>query len=215
MQDVFENGAHEPPPAIVYWPTYGESPYRAARIDVERSVTFVIRSADAGSDALLGEVRRAVWSVNAGLSLASEQTMQQVYDASMARTSFTLVLLAIAAAMALTLGVVGIYGVIAYAVSQKTREIGIRLALGAQHSELKRMFVLHGLKLTASGVALGLVAALGLTRLMSAVLFGVSPFDPVTYLIMPLILLAVTLAASYLPARKAAHVDPVEALKAP
>ena len=141
--------------------------------------------------------------------------MQQVYDGSMARTSFTLVLLAIAAAMALTLGVVGIYGVISYAVSQKTREIGIRLALGAQHVRAQAYVRSVRAETHGTGAALGLVAALGLTRLMSAVLFGVSPLDPVTYLIVPLILLAATLAASYLPARKAAHVDPVEALKAP
>ena len=107
-------------------------------------------------------MRQAVWSVNSSLPLASVRTMQEIYDQSMARTSFTLVMLAIAGAMALVLGIIGIYGVISYAVSQRTREIGIRLALGAQPGELKRMFVRHGLVLAGIGVAIGLGAAIGL-----------------------------------------------------
>ena len=132
----------------------------------------------------------------------------------MARTSFTLVMLVIAAGMALILGVVGIYGVISYAVSQRTREIGIRLALGAQGGELKRMFVQNGLMLASAGMAIGLVAAAGLTRLMSSLLFGVSPLDLPTYAAVPIVLAGATVLASYLPARRAAAVDPVEALKA-
>jgi ABC-type antimicrobial peptide transport system permease subunit len=139
--------------------------------------------------------------------------MQEIYDRSLARTSFTLVMLAIAATMALVLGLVGIYGVIAYAVSQRTREIGIRLALGAQERDVKRMFVRSGLALAVLGVALGLGAAAGLTRLMSSLLSGVSPLDPATYLVVPAVLVAAALLASYLPARRVAAVNPVEALK--
>jgi len=139
--------------------------------------------------------------------------MREVYDQSLERTSFTLVMLAIAASMALLLGIVGIYGVIAYAVSQRRREIGIRAALGAQQGELKRMFVRHGLLLAGVGVAIGLAAAAGLTRLMSTLLYGITPLDPVTYVVMPVILVIATVLASYLPARRAATVDPVEALK--
>jgi ABC-type antimicrobial peptide transport system permease subunit len=116
--------------------------------------------------------------------------------------------------MALVLGIVGIYGVIAYSVSQRTREIGIRLALGAQPATLQAMFVRHALALAGAGVALGLLAATGLSRLMSSLLYGVSPLDPMTFAAVPLVLVAATMLASYLPARRAAVVDPVDALKA-
>jgi ABC-type antimicrobial peptide transport system permease subunit len=116
--------------------------------------------------------------------------------------------------MALALGIVGIYGVISYSVSQRSREIGIRLALGAQQGELKRMFVSHGLVLASIGVGIGLVAAAVLMRLMKSLLFGISPLDPLTYASVPLILAVATVLASYLPARRAAAVDPVEALRA-
>ncbi len=116
--------------------------------------------------------------------------------------------------MALLLGIIGIYGVISYAVSQRTREIGIRLALGAQKGELRWMFVRSALVLTAIGVAIGLGAAAGLTQLMKSLLFGVSPIDPFTYLVIPLVLGSCAAVASYLPAWRAAEVDPVVALKA-
>jgi ABC-type antimicrobial peptide transport system permease subunit len=132
----------------------------------------------------------------------------------MVRTSFTLTMLAIAGTMALILGILGIYGVISYAVSQRTREIGIRLALGAQKSTLRWIFVRSALLLTAAGVVVGLGAAAGLTRLMKSLLFGVSPLDPVTYSAIPLVLITAAALASYLPARRAAAVDPVEALRA-
>jgi predicted permease len=214
VEDVYDNGVHEPAPAAVYWPTMGESPYRAGHVVVDRTVTFAIRSAQAGTEGLLSQVRAAVWSANSSLPLASMRTMQEIYDRSMARTSFTLVMLAIAGAMALVLGVVGTYGVISYSVSQRTREIGIRLALGAQRGELKRMFLGHGLMLAASGMAIGLTAAVGLTRLMSSLLFGVSPLDAMTYVAVPCLLLTATMLASYVPARRAAAMDPAEALKA-
>jgi ABC-type antimicrobial peptide transport system permease subunit len=140
--------------------------------------------------------------------------MRDVYDQSMARTSFTLVMLGIAGAMALVLGIVGIYGVMSYAVSQRRREIGVRLALGAQQPALRRMFVRHGLRLSAVGVAVGLCASAGLMRLMKSLLFGISPLDPVTYAAVPMVLAAAAMIASYLPARRAASVDPVEALRA-
>jgi predicted permease len=214
VQDVYENGVHAPAPPAVYWPATGESPYRPAVPNVTRTVAFVIRSSQAGTEGLLTQVRQAVWSVNASLPLASVRTMQEVYDQSMARTSFTLVMLAIAGAMALVLGVVGIYGVISYAVSQRTREIGIRLALGVQPGELKTMFVRHGLTLACVGVVIGLAAATGLTRLMSSLLFGISPLDPMTYVAVPVFLVIAAILASYLPARRAAAMDPVEALRA-
>jgi ABC-type antimicrobial peptide transport system permease subunit len=152
--------------------------------------------------------------VNANLPLASVQTMQDLYSKSQARTSFTLVMLAIAGSMALALGVIGIYGVISYAVSQRTREIGVRLALGAQKNDLKWMFVRSALLLTGCGIALGLGTAAALMHLMKSLLFGISPLDPFTYITVPLILAISAALASYLPARRAASVDPVEALRA-
>ena len=213
VQDVRENGLQEPAPLTVYWPplqpALGPFPMNA-----ERAVTFAIRSDRAGTEGFLNQVRQAVWSVNSNLPVAAVRTMQDLYDQSVARTSFTLVMLGIAGAMALALGIVGIYGVISYSVSQRSREIGIRLALGAQQGELKRMFVSHGLVLASIGVAVGLLAAAGLMRLMKSLLFGISPLDPLTYASVPLILAVATVLASYLPARRAAAVDPVEALRA-
>ena len=214
VQDVHDNGVHQPAPAIVYWPAMMESLYRSGQTNVVRSATFVIRSDGAGTEGLLNQMRQAVWSVNPSLPLASVRTMKEIYDQSLARTSFTLIMLAIAGAMALVLGIVGIYGVLSYSVAQRKREIGIRLALGAQPGELQRMFVRHGLALVAAGAAIGAGAAAGLTRLMSSLLFGIGPLDPVTYGGVGLLVAMAAILASDLPARRAAAVDPVEALKA-
>jgi putative ABC transport system permease protein len=214
VQDVRENGVQEKAPPIVYWPSMTDGIYGPHSFDAERSVTFVIRSDRAGTQGFLAEIQQAVWSVNASLPLASMRTMQEIYSQSLARTSFTLVMLGIAGAMALVLGIIGIYGVISYAVSQRTREIGIRLALGAEKSRLGWMFVRSALVLTGIGMAIGLTAAAGLTRLMSSLLFGVSPMDPLTYVSVLIILAASAVLASYLPARRAAAVNPVEALRA-
>jgi predicted permease len=214
VQDVRDNGVQQPAPAIVYWPAFRDSLYRPDGPQVERAVTFGMRTARAGSEGLLNEIKQAVWSVNASLPLGSVRTMQEAYDKSMARTSFTLVMLSIAAGAALVLGLVGIYGVIAYTVSQRTREIGIRLALGAQPGTLKRMVLRSGLALVTAGITVGLSAAALLTQTMASVLFGVEPLDPLTFTAVPLILLAAALAASYVPARRAASIAAVEALKA-
>jgi hypothetical protein len=215
VQDVRQHGVDQDAPPTIYWAAMLNDPYtRQPTIDAPRAVTFVIRSSRAGNEGFLNEVRQAVWSVNSNLPLASVQTMQNIYGQSLARTSFTLVMLAIAGSMALALGVIGIYGVISYAVSQRTREIGVRLALGAQKSELKWMFVRSALLLTASGIAIGLGTAAALMQLMKSLLFGISPLDPFTYITVPLLLAVSAALASYLPARRAASVDPVEALRA-
>jgi ABC-type antimicrobial peptide transport system permease subunit len=177
-------------------------------------VTFVIRSERAGTVSLTEEVRQAVRSVSGSIPIAQERTMQDLYAGSLARTSFTLVMLAIAGLMALALGVIGIYGVIAYVVSQRTREIGIRLALGAQPRQVAKMFLLHGLALSGVGLAAGLVAAVALGRAMSSVLFGISPVDPAAYIAALGVMLGAAALASYLPARRAAAIDPTETLKA-
>ena len=213
-QDVRHNGVDEKAPEIIYWPAMYNSPYtQKPTIDGPRAVTFTVRSKRAGSEALVADIQRAVWSVNANLPVAAPGTMQDIYSKSMARTSFTLTMLAIAGTMALLLGIIGIYGVISYAVAQRTREIGIRLALGAQKSELKWMFVRSALTLTAVGVAIGLMGAAALTQSMKSLLFGISPLDPLTYLTVPLVLCAAAALASYLPARRAAGVNPVQALR--
>jgi predicted permease len=214
VEDVRHNGVDEPAPATVYWPAMMTDPYVANTIDAPRAVTFAIRTNRAGNEALLNEIQQAVWSINANLPLASVRTMQEIYGASLARTSFTLVMLAIAGSMALVLGIIGIYGVISYTVSQRTREIGIRLALGAQRSSLKWMFVRSALVLTAIGVTVGVCSAAGLMQLMKSLLFGISPLDPVTYLSVLAMLAVSAVLASYLPARRAAAVDPVDALRA-
>jgi predicted permease len=211
--DISDNGVDQPRPAMVFLPArlhriFGLPGYLA------RQVTVTIRSERAGTERFLEQVREAVWSVNATLPLAKVRTLGDVYDRSMARTSFTLVMLAIAGAMALLLGICGIYGVIAYAVSQRRREIGIRLALGAQAREIRGLFVRRGLVLAGIGVAIGLGSAAGFTRLMRSLLFGISPLDPITFTAMPVVLTAAAMLASYLPARRAMAVDPVETMRA-
>jgi predicted permease len=210
--DERDNGVDQKAPTIVYWPMMIEN-FWGEPLMVRRGESFAIRSSRTNSSGFLAEIRRAVWSVNANVPIAEVRTVKEIYDKSLARTSFTLLMLAIAAGMALLLGVVGIYGVISYSVSQRTREIGIRMALGAQQRSLRRMFVRHGLWLTSIGVVCGLVAALAVTRLMSALLFQISPLDPITYLAVPVVLVAAALLASYVPARRATVIDPIEALR--
>jgi predicted permease len=214
VQDVRENGVNQSSPATVYWPSIMRDLYGPGPLDVRRTAYFALRSSRAGTQTFINEMQRAVWSVNANLPVASISTMQDIYSQSMARTSFTLVMLAIAGTMALALGILGIYGVISYAVSQRTREIGIRMALGANKSELLWMFVRSALVLTGVGTAVGLGAAAALMRLMRTLLFGISPLDPVTFTAVPVALVAAAALASYLPARRTAAIDPVEALRA-
>ena len=211
--DVYDDGVHEPASTIVYWPMMVSKFWGNERF-VARSLTYVVRSERTSTDAFLAQVRQAVWSVNGSLPLALVRTLQDVYDRSMARTTFALVMLAIAGGMALLLGLIGIYGVISYAVSQRTREIGIRMALGVDHKEVKRMFVRHGLVLAGIGIVIGVGVAAGVTRLMASLLFHVSPLDGLTYVAVSLVLATAAVLASYLPARRAAGLDPVEALRA-
>jgi predicted permease len=215
VENVYDFGVGVPPPTIVYWPAlmdryiWGSDNGFAVNTGV-----FVIRSSRTGTDSLLTEARQAIWSVNGRQPVFLVTTLKSLYDQSIARTSFTLVMLAIAGVMALALGIVGIYGVIAYAVSQRTREIGIRTALGAQPARLLAMFVRHALVLAGVGAILGLLAAAGLTRLMSSLLFGVTALDPVTYAAVSALLVVAAVLASYLPARRAMAIDPVQALQA-
>jgi predicted permease len=211
VQDVRENGVQEKAPEIVYWPSFQADSH--GREDVWRTMTFAIRSDRAGTQAFLNEIRQGVWSVNSNLPLASVRTMQEVYDKSVARTSFTLVMLGIAGAMAMVLGMIGIYGVISYTVSQRRREIGIRLALGAQRGDVLQMLLRQGASTALVGVSIGILVALGITRLMTSLLFGVSARDPITFVAVAALLILVAFLASYIPARRAMLVDPTVALR--
>jgi predicted permease len=213
VQTVKEDALYLPAPNHVYFPAFMENAFGNAAAAAP-PVAYVVRSGRTGSASLLTEIRQAVWSVSRDVPIALERPMETLYAESLARTSFALVMLAIAGAMALALGVVGIYGVLAYVVTQRSREVGIRMALGAQRREVRKMFVRQGLRLSLIGLAIGLVAALALTRLMSSLLFGVESTDVVTYAAAVVVILGAAALASYLPARRASAIDPVETLKA-
>lgn len=210
--DVRDNGVGQDPVPVVYWPLAVDNQWGFAT-RVPRAMAFAVRSRIA-TEGLLPQVREAVWGLNPNLPLAEVRTLDEILADSMARTSFTLVMLGVSAAMALLLGVVGIYGVVSYVVSLRTREIGVRLALGAEAGSVRSMILRQGMVLTGAGILVGLLLAGGATRAMSALLYGVSPVDPVTFGGVALMLALVTLAATYLPAHRATRVDPVETLKA-
>lgn len=211
-EDVHDDGVDKPAPMTVYWPQAVDR-FEGQKEMIHRGIAFMVRSPRAGSQVFMRELQEKVWSVNPEVPLAEPTTVGEFYTKSMARTSFTLVMLCVAGSMALLLGIVGIYGVVSYSVSQRTREIGIRMALGAQRSELTAMFVNQGLVLTAIGIVCGLVAAFITMRLMSSLLFNVSPVDPVTYASITVCVLVTAYLACYLPSRRAATVDPVDALR--
>ena len=223
-EDVRMHGVDQPAPSMIYWPAMFYDRFDPQpQMNGLRFVTFVMHTSRAGTGSFMNQMQQAVWQVNSNLALApatsnlpagSVGTMQQLYSLSMARTSFTLVMLAIAGSMAMMLSLIGIYGVISYAVSQRTREIGIRLALGAQKGLMRWMFVRSALVLTVFGASIGLVAAAALARLMKALLFGVSPLDPLTFAAVPVILALAAAVASFLPASRAASVNPADALRA-
>ena len=211
--DLRDDGVEQKAPAIAYWPLLRVTGPKAA-VGSQRSIAFVVRTPRAGSAALIDELRQTVWSINPNLLLTDVMTAQARYDRSLARTSLTLVLLAVAGTKALLLAVIGLYGVIAYAVSQRTREIGIRLALGAPRPDVTALFLRYGLRLTIYGTLCGLTASFLLTRLLRPLLFDVRPADPIAYVTATGALLIAALLASYLPARRASRVDPVESLRA-
>ncbi len=214
--DVRDDGITQDPVAVIYWPMLLEDFWADQRGDepfVTRTQRYAIRSSRVGTAAFLSETKDAVLSILPNQPLTSVQTLSELLRDSMARTSFTLVMLGIAAAVALLLATVGIYGVISYVVSQRTREIGVRIALGAESARVTGMVLKQGLLLAGVGVTLGLVAAYGLTRLMTGLLFGVSAVDPLTYVVVAVCLSGVALLASYVPARRASRVDPMEALR--
>ncbi|MGD2217582.1 MAG: ABC transporter permease, partial [Gemmatimonadales bacterium] len=217
VADVREDGLGQDPPLMVYWPQVtlafweGNPP---DQIFTWRGMGFAIRSDRVGTAGFVDEVRAAVWEINPNLPVRGLQSLEELMGQSIARTSFSLTLLGVAAAVALLLGVIGVYGVISYAVSQRSRELGLRMAMGAQAGQVKGMVLRQGLVLSAVGVAIGVAMAFGLTRLMAGLLFGVSPVDPLTFVAVAAVVIGVALLASYLPARRAAGVDPMDVLRA-
>lgn len=210
--DERDDGVDAPAPTTAFWPMLMAN-FSGDEQFVRRAPAFVIRSTRAASSAFVREVSAAIWSVNPDLPLASVRTMKEVYDKSLGRTSFALVMLSIAGGMALLLGVAGIYGVISFGVAQRQREIGIRVALGARPAQVTGMFLQQGLVLASVGALIGLAGATAVMRLMGSLLFGVSAIDPLTYGGVVVGLVGAAMLASYMPAARAAGLNPVEALR--
>lgn len=209
--NVHTTGVAEPPPSVIYLPFFMGQFWE--QDFVWRDLRYAVRTSRADPKGLLPEIREAVWSVNPNLPLYRILTLDEILARSLTRTSFTLVMLTLAAGVALFLGMVGIYGVISYGVAQRTQEMGVRMALGALPADVRRIVVRQGGVLGVTGVILGLAVAAGLTRLMAALLFDVSPVDPLTYGVVASGLVGVVLLASYLPARRAAAIDLTDALR--
>jgi predicted lysophospholipase L1 biosynthesis ABC-type transport system permease subunit len=215
--DVREDGVNLEPVPTVHWPqvtlaTFEGEP--ADQILLWSGVSYAVRSDRVGTPEFLQEVRKAVWSVNPNLPLQAVGPLSGFIAESWERTSFTLVLLGLAGAVALVLGLVGVYGVTSYGVSQRTLELGMRMVLGAEASRVRRMVLREALLMAGIGTAAGLALSLWVTRAVSSLLFGVSPTDPATFAMVAALLIAVALAASYLPARRAALVEPIQVLRA-
>jgi predicted permease len=200
------DGLNHPPPALVYVPVANEQA-------VSRFMMYVVRSGRAGTASFLRELQQAVWSVNARVPLANVRTLAEIQADSMAPTSFATVMLTIAASVALLLALVGVYSVVSHIAAERTNEVGIRMALGAQIGDVRRLFVRQGLVLTLIGIAIGLGGAVLMTPVMAGLLYGVGPVDPVTYTAVSIALAGVTLLATYLPARRASRVQPIIALR--
>lgn len=207
VEDVRDNGLAQDAPSMVYYPMVTSGGY-----DPVTRLFLTIRT-QGDPVGVLPAVRAEIWALDTRLPVSNVQTGAELLRDSAARTTFTLVMLGIAAAVALLLGTIGVYGVISYIVSQRIREFGIRLAMGAEVRQIRRMVVGQGLRVAVIGVALGLAGGLALTRLMRALLFGVSAADPLTYAAVSFVLLGVSAVAAYVPARRASSVDPASALR--
>lgn len=203
--NVRGNGLHQPAPALVYEPTTDAGA-------VNRNLMFLVRSSRVGTAGFVRELERAVWAVNPNLPLGNVRTLETIHGQSMAQTSFAMAMLVVAAGIALVLGLVGVYSVIQYLASQRTSEIGVRMALGAQPSDVRRLFLGHGFALAGAGIGLGLAATWMVSPMLSALLYEVDAKDPVTYIGMSIALTGVSLLATYVPARRASQVQPMVAL---
>jgi putative ABC transport system permease protein len=209
VENVRHRGLQEDPEEIIYVPTLTGA---AAEPQVARTRELLVRVAGEPM-AFLSMVRSEVRDLNSHLPVSNPRSLQDVARASAAATSFTMAILGAASLVALLLGLVGIYGVVSYVVTQRTREIGVRMALGATGASVRRMVVRQGLGLAGIGIGVGLVIAFWASRLMDSLLYGVNSHDPVTYGLVAVTLLAVAALASWIPARRAAGVDPATALR--
>ena len=213
VADVRQSGLDRPPMPEIYFPV-GQAPgSEGVGSSMAQSMTIVVRAAADDPNGLTESIRRAVREIDPALPLFRIQTLQTVITQSVAHRRLNGILLGSFAALAVGLAALGLYGVLSYAVAQRTRELGVRLALGAQKSDLFRLVVGGGMKLAAMGVAIGFIAALGLTRLLNSLLYGVTPSDPFTFGSVILLLGVVALLANYIPARRATKVDPMVALR--
>jgi predicted permease len=212
VENIHTDGLHQPAPATVYARAGVEAAANGSTT-VRRAVTVAIRSSRAGSQPFAKEVAGAVHAVHASVPLADVRTLEDAYRRSVAQTSFTLALIGIAAAMALALAIVGVYGVLGYAVARRRHEVGIRLALGAPPGAVRALFVRQGLRLTSLGGILGLAASAALSRWISPLLYDVSALDPLTYAVSGVALAGSAILASVVPARRAASVDPMVTLR--
>ncbi len=176
------------------------------------ALSYTIRTSR-GVEGLMPAIRREIAALDPNLAISGIRSMDEIVSDATAQVSFTMIMLAIAALMGLTLGAVGIYGVVSYVTSQRTREIGVRMALGAGAEQVRAMVMRESAVVTAAGLTLGVAGSLALTRFLEAMLFGVTPTDPVTFGSVTAALLGVSLLAAYVPARRAAGTDPMEALR--
>ena len=210
--EIRDDGVSAESVETVYWPMLMND-FWGNDVFTQRTMVYAVRARAGLPSDLLPAIRQTIWSINPNLPLARVATLDELFERSMARTSFTLVMLGIAASVALLLGAIGIYGVISYVVSQQTRDLGVRIALGADRGVVSRLVLRQGMLLAGIGISVGLLAAFGLTRLMSTLLHGVDPLDPLTFGAVSAGLAVIAMVASYLPARRAASVNPVEALR--
>src|SRR5205085_1088331 len=197
---------------------YGEermdiyAPYAQERRSFISPRDLVVRTtADAAS--MTGGVRQAVWAVDKDQPISNRRTMDQVFAAAISKERFQTLLLGLFAALALVLACVGLYGVISYSVAQRTHEIGVRVALGAQSVDVLKLVIRQGMTLTLVGLIVGIGTGLAVTRVLTDMLYGVTATDPVTFGFVPALLLVVAFLACYVPARRATRVDPLEALR--
>ncbi|MGD8277127.1 MAG: ABC transporter permease [Gemmatimonadota bacterium] len=210
--DIRDDGVDRPAVPTVFWP-YVVADFRGHDLYMERSMGFVVRTTRAGTAPLLDALRSAVWVVDSDLPLANVRTLEDIVADSMARSAFTLAVLAAAGALALVLGIVGIYGVTSYTVALRRRELGVRMALGARGADITTLVLHRGVRQAGLGILIGFAGAVALTRLMQSLLYGVSPLDPLTYAGVALLLLVTAAAAGFVPARRAARTDPLVVLR--